>query len=72
MDYCGFEKEDLMMLMAAAFCDGADGGLCVYLSKYKTEDHHYLFGVFMWRVMLSYLFLVRRRRTAYTWSGWYF
>ena len=44
MDLCGLSKEDLMMLMACGFCDGADGDLCVYLSKIQDRrDHHYLF-----------------------------
>ena len=56
-----FEKEDLMMLMAAAFVMVLMAVYVFTFPKYKTEEITItFFGVFYVAVMLSYLFLVRR------------
>lgn len=56
-----FEKEDLMMLMAAAFVMVLMAIYVFTFPKYKTEEITItFFGVFYVAVMLSYLFLVRR------------
>lgn len=60
-----FEKEDLMMLMAAAFVMVLMAVYVFTFPKYKTEEITItFFGVFYVAVMLSYLFLVRRA------AGW--
>ena len=56
-----FEKEDLMMLMAAAFVMVLMAVYVFTFPKYKTEEITItFFGVFYVAVTLSYLFLVRR------------
>lgn len=56
-----FEKEDLMMLMAAAFVMVLMAIYVFTFPKYKTEEITItFFGVFYVAVTLSYLFLVRR------------